>query len=340
MDTSRELSSTTNASVCPAPGLRLRVLWIDDDESVMESCRSRLHSQGIQIDAATDGESGLASTRARATDLIILDENLPGISGLDVLDALRRDGNRVPVILLTAYGSIDSAFRAAQLGAVQYCEKPLVGDDLLRTIWRASGIHACADVADSGRAACWMRELEASWRTAPPQRTLTRLLCVLAYEPLPIPVLVAGADLFRRILVSTDEKVEHVAASLDHVKELVRRNLAMGPGTRSLTARLQAALAVNPLLRIEEFAAIVRQHRSVISRLLIDDTGAGFREWKWGQLMRPALRELADGDEHVAQIAFRSGYEHSHQFHRDFIRLFGLRPLDFRRLARQRAREV
>jgi AraC-like DNA-binding protein len=63
------------------------------------------------------------------------------------------------------------------------------------------------------------------------------------------------------------------------------------------------------------------------------DTDLTFRQWRWAILMRAAVRQLATSDDHVRQIAFAIGYEHPSQFDRDFSRVFGMSPLQFRKLA-------
>lgn len=138
---------------------RICVLWIDDDAGVIESSRTRLHASGIDVDAVRDGEQGLERLGRGVHDLIILDERLPGMSGLAFLDTLRTRKNLTPVIVLTGWGAIDSAFRAARLGAVDYHEKPLVGRALI------DAIHASALRQPGHRQDSIFRQT--TWRPAP-----------------------------------------------------------------------------------------------------------------------------------------------------------------------------
>jgi len=72
-----------------------------------------------------------------------------------------------------------------------------------------------------------------------------------------------------------------------------------------------------------------------MSKLLKAETSLTFRQWRWAIVLRHAARQLATSDEHVRQISFSLGYEHPSQLDRDFSRLFGMSPVEFRRLARR-----
>lgn len=122
--------STAKQSSVPT----LRVLWIDDEPGVIASLSRFLTTEGWQVESANDGATGLALARTRSYDVILLDLVMPGLSGLDVLDALRRDAIETPVIVLTAYGTYDLALEAGRLGAAEFKAKPMRGLELVQTI--------------------------------------------------------------------------------------------------------------------------------------------------------------------------------------------------------------
>jgi DNA-binding NtrC family response regulator len=107
-----------------------RILIIDDDRAFRVGTGALLADEGYVHDAAPDGDAGLARLREGAYDLVLLDLKMAGRSGLSVLEELRRSGNSVPVIMLTGFGTIDSAVEALKLGADDYLTKPCDNDHL------------------------------------------------------------------------------------------------------------------------------------------------------------------------------------------------------------------
>lgn len=108
----------------------MRILLIEDDPILGEAVRDHLAGSGQAVDWMTGLEDGRASSRAVAYDLILLDLNLPDGSGLGFLQALRRGGNTIPVIILTALDQISDRIRGLNSGADDYLVKPFDLDEL------------------------------------------------------------------------------------------------------------------------------------------------------------------------------------------------------------------
>lgn len=85
----------------------MRVLVIEDDAILGAALQEFLNDQGYAVDWLQEGESALKELDAQVYDLLLLDLNLPGISGLDVLRQLRQQGNAIPVLILTARDGVD-----------------------------------------------------------------------------------------------------------------------------------------------------------------------------------------------------------------------------------------
>ena len=85
----------------------MRVLVIEDDTTLGHALQEFLADQGYAVDWLTEGDRVLGALAGQPYDLLLLDLNLPGMSGLDVLRQLRQDGNQVPVLILTARDGID-----------------------------------------------------------------------------------------------------------------------------------------------------------------------------------------------------------------------------------------
>ena len=102
----------------------LRVLVVDDDEEMRSLLRRSLEFDGHHVTERDRGTQVLKTLREEAFDLVILDNRMPGLNGLDLLPILRREFPHVPVLLVTAFGGRQVASSALRLGATSYLEKP------------------------------------------------------------------------------------------------------------------------------------------------------------------------------------------------------------------------
>jgi DNA-binding NtrC family response regulator len=110
------------------------ILVIDDEAEIQEGLELLLSSEGYSVTSAETGEAGLARLEQEPFDLLLLDVSLPGRSGLDLLRDIRHRDPHLPVVLITAYGSIDMARQAFKSGAQDYITKPWSNDELLAQI--------------------------------------------------------------------------------------------------------------------------------------------------------------------------------------------------------------
>jgi DNA-binding NtrC family response regulator len=101
-----------------------RVLVVDDDDEMRILLRRTLEFDGYQVTERDRGTHVLEALRGAPFDLIILDKEMPGLTGLDLLPILRREFPQVPVVLVTAFGGRQIAASALRLGAASYLEKP------------------------------------------------------------------------------------------------------------------------------------------------------------------------------------------------------------------------
>jgi two-component system, OmpR family, response regulator MprA len=110
-----------------------RILLIEDDEAIVKIIRRTLTYEGYQVEAALDGEAGLASAKSVHPDLVILDWMLPGIDGLEVCNRLRAN-EKMPILMLTAKDSLHDRVEGLDAGADDYMVKPFEIDELLARI--------------------------------------------------------------------------------------------------------------------------------------------------------------------------------------------------------------
>jgi DNA-binding NtrC family response regulator len=113
------------------------ILLIDDDQSLRRVIEYSLVENGFAVSPATSGEEGLALFQNEPFDVVITDITMPGMSGMDVLEKVRRADPGLPVIIITAYGTIESAVSAMKQGAFDYITKPFNRDELRITLDRA-----------------------------------------------------------------------------------------------------------------------------------------------------------------------------------------------------------
>jgi two-component system, OmpR family, alkaline phosphatase synthesis response regulator PhoP len=111
-----------------------RVLLIEDELGVVLTLTDRLLSQGYEVASESNGETGLTRALGEPFELIILDLMLPKKSGLDVCRALRKEGNKTPILMLTAKGQLNDKVTGLQTGADDYLTKPFEMPELLARV--------------------------------------------------------------------------------------------------------------------------------------------------------------------------------------------------------------
>ena len=114
-----------------------RILVVDDDESLRRVTEVQLEQEGYAVTTAADGEQALKALAESLQDLVITDLKMPGLTGVDLLRRIRELYPEVVVILVTAFGSVDSAVEAMKLGAYDYLTKPVNSDALRLLVSRA-----------------------------------------------------------------------------------------------------------------------------------------------------------------------------------------------------------
>src|SRR5437588_11764412 len=113
------------------------ILIVDDESSIRESLQGILQDEGYKTTASDSGEAALEATRKRAFDVVLLDIWLPGMDGLEVLQAIREMDEAPEVIIISGHGTIETAVRATKLGAFDFLEKPLSLERMLILIKNA-----------------------------------------------------------------------------------------------------------------------------------------------------------------------------------------------------------
>lgn len=203
----------------------MRILLVEDDPSLAAGIRLALKPEHYTVDLLANGQEALAAlTGDEPFDAVILDLGLPELDGMQVLAAVRRHGNRVPVLVLTARDAIDDRIRGLDAGADDYLVKPFEVAELkarLRALLRRSQGQA-SNVLEYRGIRLDPGTHSVSYRGEPV--TLSRREFTLLQEFLGHPGRVFTRDTLTRLVYGWDEDVESNAIEV-HVHHL-RRKLA------------------------------------------------------------------------------------------------------------------
>ena len=120
----------------PAIGNRLmaKILLIEDDGETAEEVVAELVDRGFEVEWSADGNAGLAAARSSRPDAIIMDRLLPGMDGLSIIETLRQEQLRTPVLVLSALGAVDDRVRGLRAGGDDYLTKPFAILELVARI--------------------------------------------------------------------------------------------------------------------------------------------------------------------------------------------------------------
>lgn len=113
------------------------VLLVDDEVEFTETLAERMRARGLLVDTAASGEEALQKVAEQRFDAIVLDLAMPGMDGIETLQALREANPEMQIIMLTGQGTVESAVEATKLGALDYLQKPTDIGTLLEKIKEA-----------------------------------------------------------------------------------------------------------------------------------------------------------------------------------------------------------
>jgi len=113
------------------------ILIVDDDKSVRESLKMILEYDRYEVEFAENGEQGLQKLDRSPVDVVLLDVKMSGMDGIEVLTKIRQKNEKLPVVMISGHGTIETAVEATKLGAFDFLSKPLDRDKLLVTIRNA-----------------------------------------------------------------------------------------------------------------------------------------------------------------------------------------------------------
>jgi len=116
--------------------MKKKILIIDDEKNIRLTLSQCLEISDYMADTAVSGEHGLEKFAQSSFDLVLLDMKMPGIDGMEVLRRIKRQNHVQKVIMITAFGTIETAVEAMKLGAVDYLRKPFTPDEIRSIVKR------------------------------------------------------------------------------------------------------------------------------------------------------------------------------------------------------------
>ena len=331
----------------PTPGsksavARPAVLWVDDDEGLNRYATRLLSSAGFDVTVASESDRALSELTTSRHGVVVLDQRLPPQPDLQVLKKIRRAGNTVPVVVLTGFGTPASAVEALQLGVIDYQQKPVQSDRILAAVRIGLRIGQCHPIEKIPQArlrsgaSLALLSVYVNLQHADEHQLATQLAWAVAddAEDLGFVELVGSVQALRELLADRPQfdatmrrrvracltrAVETAPTSLSRVaKDFIRLITKEGAGVRGLTD--------------DGVADRVGVSVAQLSRAVHYELSASPGDCKFIAEMRPALQQLADTREQVAQIGYQLGYAHHSAFDRDFRKLIGTSPTGYRAL--------
>jgi len=141
LEVEQPLNQSASAALSADPLTGSSILVIDDEAAIRESLEVLLTLEGYTVNMSVDGEAGLARIEQENFDLVLLDLALPGKSGMELLPLIKQLRPELPVIMLTAYGTVDNVVDAMHAGAENFVQKPWDNEKLLADIRSAVARH-------------------------------------------------------------------------------------------------------------------------------------------------------------------------------------------------------
>ena len=116
---------------------KINLMIVDDEEDFLNAIRRSLEIRDFHVTTANRGEKALEIAKSNPVDIAIVDLKMPGMNGLETLEALKKAHPWMEIIILTGHGTIDSAVEATQSGAYSYLQKPCELDTLMKMLIEA-----------------------------------------------------------------------------------------------------------------------------------------------------------------------------------------------------------
>ena len=210
----------------------MRVLYVEDSQHLQKPVMKALKASGYAVDAASDGEAGLWQAQSHDYDVLVLDIMLPGLSGLEILDALRSENNDTPILILTAKDTVGDRVNGLRKGADDYLVKPFALEELLA---RVEALSRRRYQKRTPKIAIADLELDSSARTAirsgRPLDLAPRQFSLLEYLMLREGQVVSRTEIEEHIY---DDLISPMSNVIDSAVCALRKSISVSPRSKPL----------------------------------------------------------------------------------------------------------
>ena len=222
------------------------VLLIEDDAPLARSLIRMMNAEGYQVVHANSGSAAVDKVMSRSFDAVISDLNLPGASGVDVLNVVRAYDPDVPLVLMTGCPTVDTAIEACSLGVLEYLVKPTPREQLVRVLGRATEARRSALVRREAAALESAQAATASAETVRPAASLVAAAVAAGTPTMPAPSVDTDRDA-KSVLASADTIAALPAASAERLVPTsnARAASSASAAVRAAYERAMATLAVD-----------------------------------------------------------------------------------------------
>ncbi len=309
---------------------------MDDDASLNRFAERVLPRNGFDVTAAADATEAMAAIAGGRYDVMVVDQRLPDAADLDFLRQRRIAGDRTPAVVLTGFGSPQSAVEAATLGVVDYLVKPVHTRRIVAAIRHATRMRSCeptdqppAVVLHPGVSLALVSALFCLDRSHE-HHLRTQLAWAVADDGLSFVELVAAVEALGHVVEPGAD-----SDTRRHVSRWLRRAIALPPSRLSPEVQAFVRLLVTDNararhIRNDALASEIGVSLAELSRLVYEQLGIGPDRCRLIAYLQPALHELAHSDEQVAQIGYRLGQNLPSGFDTVFKKLWSVPPKVYR----------
>jgi signal transduction histidine kinase len=233
------------------------ILIIDDEPSVLEALRIFLEDEGYEVHEALEGETGLKLFEAVSPDVVVTDLRMPGMPGRDVINEIRKLNQSVPIIVITGYGTLDSAIEAIRSEVHDFITKPIDLDYLKSTLEKARSGLKTAEEIQKGMISLrqqvdllqleWKEQLSRLVEVEPLVQTSRLLAAILHNLNSPLTFIMGQAELLQAV----HPEVENLDAIREQAARMKRMMTTFVKRLRTSQSRDTEPLLLNELLREE-----------------------------------------------------------------------------------------
>jgi DNA-binding response OmpR family regulator len=317
----------------------LRALLVDDDDTFSAYFVSCLSANGMRVERAADQAAAWPRLAAEHFDVMVLDRRLPDGDGTELVARLGKQGNVVPILMLTGYPEVDHACLMGRLGVTRYAAKPLYGQNLVSEVRLTAHAATChpwdvpSVTGSPGRLlTVASQRTEAACETDSRSRQIEtiRTLAVLLTDPtLNLIEFTIGAELLR----------SHACGAPIRPWAFAQLQRANAAGFQQIGVDRSLCILETLILEAGSRWSTITplraaQHLGISTaslwRMLQLSAGMPFHALRRTIVVKSAVPMLSGSNEHIRQIAYACGYEHHSTFDRDVRGVIGLSPTRFR----------